>query len=322
MFEGAGDDLDDVALVVDAGDAPDEVGLVVGLDEHRGVGRQVDRLTGGDLELDLADLGGLAVGVGELAAAGRAALMAFRPPQRPAGPAAPELARAVEPGALRLRPLLLGSLQAVDELQGRVELLRPRRVLRRDPPVEQAEGVADHAVRLGDDRLAGGDGQELGALGLPAGRTDGQDAQTEMVAGAVRPRLRDALEHEVGKIETQLDRILIAERDGDVAHLTDALGKHGARIGTGLRAVRPCFQDDHGIAAVGHDEVQTIEREVWGYQRTVNLGRAVALSTGAITGLRDGLGRCSLTRGDDPIDVNRGDARGLPSANDYTRSRR
>jgi hypothetical protein len=47
----------------------------------------------------------------------------------------------------------------------------------------------------------------------------------------------------------------------------------------------------------------------------------VALSTGAITGHRDGLGRSSLTRGDDPIDVNRGDARGLPSANDYTRSR-
>jgi hypothetical protein len=68
--------------------------------------------------------------------------------------------------------------------------------------------------------------------------------------------------------------------------------------------------------------VQTIEREVWGYQRTVNLECAVALSTGAMTGLRDGLGRCSLTRGDDPIDVNRGDARGLPSANDYTRSRR
>ena len=97
--------------------------------------------------------------------------------------------------------------------------------------------------------------------------------------------------------------------------------KDGARIGTGLRAIRPCFQDDHGIAAVGHDEVQTIEREVWGYQRTVNLGCAVTLSTGAMTGLRDGLGRCSLTRGDDPIDVNRGDARGLPSANDYTRSR-
>src|SRR5580700_10872895 len=105
-----------------------------------------------------------------------------------------------------------------------------------------------------------------------------------------------------------------------MADLTDALGKNSARIGTGLRAVRPCFQDDHGIAAVGHDEVQTIEREVWGYQRTVNIGCAVALSTGAVTGLRDGLGRSSLTRGDDPIDVNRGDARGLPSANDYTRS--
>src|ERR1700680_4356474 len=143
-----------------------------------------------------------------------------------------------------------------------------------------------------------------------------------MLTGAVRAGLGDALQHQVGKVEAQLDRVLITERDGDVADLTDALGKNGAWIGTGLRAIRPCFQDDHGIAAVGHDEVQTIERECWGYQRTVNLGCAVALSTGANTGLRDGLGRCSLTRGDDPIDVNRGDARGLPSANDYTRSRR
>ena len=107
-----------------------------------------------------------------------------------------------------------------------------------------------------------------------------------------------------------------------MADFADAFGKDRPRIGSGLRAIRPCFQDDHGIAAVGHDEVQTIEREVWGYQRTVNLGCAVALSTDAITGLRDGLGLSSLTRGDDPIDVNRGDARGLPSANDYTRSRR
>jgi hypothetical protein len=130
------------------------------------------------------------------------------------------------------------------------------------------------------------------------------------------------LEDQIGKIETQLDRILIAEGDGDVADFTDAFGKNRPRIGSRLRAMRPCFQDDHGIAAVGHDEVQTIEREVWGYQRTVNLGCAVAPSTDAITGLRDGLGLSSLTRGDDPFDVNRGDARSLPSANDYTRSRR
>jgi hypothetical protein len=143
-----------------------------------------------------------------------------------------------------------------------------------------------------------------------------------VLTSAVRSGLRDALEDQVGKIEAQLDRILITERDGDVADFTDAFGKNRPWIGTGLRTIRPCFQDDHGIAAVGHDEVQTIEREVWGYQRTVNLGRVVAPSTDAITGLRDGLGLSSLTRGDDPIDVNRGDARGLPSANDYTRSRR
>ena len=69
VLEGARDDLDDVTLVVDPSDPTDEVGLVVGLDEHRRVGREVDRLPGGDLELDLADLGGLAVRVGELAAA-------------------------------------------------------------------------------------------------------------------------------------------------------------------------------------------------------------------------------------------------------------
>ena len=57
MLERARDDLDDVTLVIDAGDAAHEVGLVVGLDQHRGVGRQIDRLAGGDLEFDLADLG-------------------------------------------------------------------------------------------------------------------------------------------------------------------------------------------------------------------------------------------------------------------------
>src|ERR1700730_14803834 len=308
-----------MTLVVDAGNAPDEVGLVVGLDQHRRVRRQVDRLTLGDLEFDLADLGGLAVRVGELAAAGRASFLAFWPPQRPAGAAAPELARAVEPGPLGLRPLLLRPLEAVDELKGRIELSRPRRVLRRDPPVEEAEGVADHSVRLGHDRLAGGDGQELRPFGLPPGRTDGQDAQPEVFTRAVRAGLGDALQHEVGKVEAQLDRVLITERDGDVTDLTDALGKNGARIGAGLRAVRPCFKDDHGIAAVGHDEVQTIEREVWGYQRTVNLGCAVAPVHRRNYWTSGRPRRCSLTRGDDPIDVNRGDARGLTSENAHTR---
>ena len=66
-----------------------------------------------------------------------------------------------------------------------------------------------------------------------------------------------------------------------MSNFADALGKDRARVRAGVRAIRPCFQDGHGIAAVGHDQVQTIEREVWGYQRTVNLGRAVALSTSA-----------------------------------------
>ena len=57
MLERPRDDLDDVTLMVDAGDTADEVGLVVGLDEDRGIGRQVDRLADRDLELDLADLG-------------------------------------------------------------------------------------------------------------------------------------------------------------------------------------------------------------------------------------------------------------------------
>src|ERR1019366_2338416 len=117
--ESASDHLYDVALVVDASDSTDEVGLVVGLDQHRRVGGQVDRLPRGGLEFDLPDLGGLAVRVSELAAAGWAALLALRTPQCAAGAAAPELARSVEPGALRLRALLLGSFGAVDQLEGR-----------------------------------------------------------------------------------------------------------------------------------------------------------------------------------------------------------
>ena len=57
VLEGARDDLDDVTLVVDARDATHEVGLVVGLDQHRGIRGQIDRLADRDLELDLADLG-------------------------------------------------------------------------------------------------------------------------------------------------------------------------------------------------------------------------------------------------------------------------
>ncbi len=57
VLECAGDDLHHVTLVVDAGDAADEIRLVVGLDEHCGVRGEVDRLTDRDLELDLADLG-------------------------------------------------------------------------------------------------------------------------------------------------------------------------------------------------------------------------------------------------------------------------
>ena len=188
VLEGPRHDLDDVPLVIDARHPSDEVGLVVGLDEHRGVGGQVDGLAGRDLELDLADLRGLAVRVGELAPARRASLLALRTPERAAGAAAPELAGAVESGPLRLRSLLLCALEAVDELQRRVELLRARRVLRRDPPVEQAEGVADDAVRLGDDRLARGDRQELCALRLASGRPDRDDAKAEMLAGTVRAR--------------------------------------------------------------------------------------------------------------------------------------
>ncbi len=211
MLERPSHDLDDVALMVDAGNASDEVSLVVGLDEHRGVGGEIDRLAGGDLKLHLADLRGFAVGVGELAAAGRAAFVALRPPERPARLAAPVLARSVEPGALRLRPLLLRPLETVDELERRVELFGPGRVLGRDPPVEQPERVADHPVRLGHHRLARGDGQELRAFGLATGGADRDDAEAEVLPGTVEPRLRDALEDEVGKVEAQLRRIFVAE---------------------------------------------------------------------------------------------------------------
>ena len=137
--------------------------------------------------------------------------MALRPPECPAGLAAPVLSRPVEPRSLRLSALLLRPFQAVNELEGRVELLGPGRVLGRDPPVEQPEGVAHHAVRLGHDRLAGGDRQELRALGLAAGGADGDDPEPEVLPAAVRSGLRYALEDEVGKIEPQLWWILVAE---------------------------------------------------------------------------------------------------------------
>jgi len=103
----------------------------------------------------------------------------------------------------------------------------------------------------------------------------------------------------------------------------DALGKDRARVGAGVRAIGPCFQDGHGIAAVGHDQVQTIEREVWGYQRTVNLGCGGGPCPPARNEWTSGRLRAVLfDAGRRSIDVNRGDARSLPSANDYTRSGR
>ena len=47
--------------------------------------------------------------------------------------------------------------------------------------------------------------------GWPPVGPDRQHAQAEVVASAVRPGLGDALQDEVGKIEAQLDRILVAE---------------------------------------------------------------------------------------------------------------
>ena len=64
MLEGAADHLDDAAVVVDAADPADEVGLVLGLDQDRGVGGEVDGLVGRNRELDLGHLRLLAVADG------------------------------------------------------------------------------------------------------------------------------------------------------------------------------------------------------------------------------------------------------------------
>ena len=213
-------------------------------------------------------------------------------------PAAPVLACAVEPGALRLRPLLLRALEAVDELQGGVELLRPSRVLRRDPPVEQAEGVADDAVRLGDDRLAGGDGQELRALRLAARRTDGDDPKAEMFAGAVRSRLGDALQDEVGQIEAQLrsdPRRRMRRRRGRLhrcARQRQCADRHRAASHSPMLPGRPWHRCRR--ARSGADD------------RARGLGlsadcqprmRRWPCPPAQLNGLRDGFGRCFLHAG-------------------------
>ncbi|TMD96654.1 MAG: hypothetical protein E6I76_07330 [Chloroflexi bacterium] len=109
-------------MVVDAADPADEVGLVLGLDEHGGVGLDVEGVARCDGELDLADLWLAAVGLGEDPAAGGAALVVVGPPERPAVAAAPGFPGGDEAGPLGGGALLLRGLQPVDELEGGVEL--------------------------------------------------------------------------------------------------------------------------------------------------------------------------------------------------------
>src|SRR5581483_9373257 len=55
-----------------------------------------------------------------------------------------------------------------------------------------------------------------------------------------------------------------------MVELGQVLGEHRARVLT--VAVDEGAEDDHGVAAVGHDEMEPVEGEVGGDQRTVNLG--------------------------------------------------
>ena len=252
--------------MVDARDAADEVGLVLGLDQHRGVRREVDLLALGDCELHLAHLGLAAVRVGELVAARRAALVVGGTPQGAAALAAPVLLGGDEVGALGGGAPTLGLLEAVDELQRRVELGGLGRGRARRPPVEQAAGVADHAVGRGHDRRARGDRQHLAAVGVVHRRPHRHHPQREVVGVVVGRLLGDAFQGQVGQGDAQLGRLLVAERHGEVTHLADPLGEEVARIGVLRISVRERGEHHHGVTAVGHDEMETVESEVRGYQ--------------------------------------------------------
>jgi hypothetical protein len=77
-----------------------------------------------------------------------------------------------------------------------------------------------------------------------------------------------------------------------VAELAETVGKDVARILPGSGAIGQRAEDDHRVTVIGDDEVKLVEREVWSYQRTVNLSTACPVYTGSATRLfRNEFGR-------------------------------
>ena len=82
--------------------------------------------------------------------------------------------------------------------------------------------------------------------------------------------------------------VVVGERDGEMAELRQPFGEEGARISAGGTAVSKCGEHDHGVALIGHDEMEPVEREVRCDQRTVNLDAPQAwLSASPGTHLRE-----------------------------------
>ena len=104
--------------------------------------------------------------------------------------------------------------------------------------------------------------------------------------------LGDALQGQVGQGHPQLGRFVVAEGHSEVADLADPLGEEVARVGVLRIPVRERGEHHHGVTAVGHDEMETVESEVRGYQsdgQTSNAGGVQ--SPGVMHPVRDGFGR-------------------------------
>ncbi len=100
-----------------------------------------------------------------------------------------------------------------------------------------------------------------------------------MLAHPVGRRLHGALQGEVGKGEPHLGRLGVGERDGEVVELTEAFGEDGARVlAVGTVAVRQGREDDHGVAAIGHEEMEPVDGEV-GSDQGRSTSRAPSMRT-------------------------------------------
>ena len=104
------------------------------------------------------------------------------------------------------------------------------------------------------------------ATPLAAVTTGWHDAQCEVVGVVVGRVLGHAGQRQVRERQQQLGWLLVTEGDGEMADLTDPLGEQVARIGPVGIPVRERSENHHCVAAVGHDEVETVESEVRGYQ--------------------------------------------------------